>query len=881
MQPALRKPWPAHPALPVPRPVHGAPVFDPALRTAPPLVAPATLHNFDGVGSGFTGPQGTFTVNAAPPDPDGDVGPNHYVQIVNTDIAIFNKSGTVLHGPVPTNTLWSGFGNGCATNNDGDGTVVYDPIADRWIIAQFSVSSTPYLYCIAVSQTGDPTGAYNRYSFSYNDFPDYPKLAVWPDAYYVTFNMFDSTGTIFVGGEVCALDRTRMLSGQAANQQCFSAGPSFGGLLSGDLDGARLPPAGAPNPVLALGAVGNQLAYWKLHVDWANPANSTFSGPTTLGTAAFSEACGGGTCIPQSGTSQRLDSLGDRLMFRLAYRNFGDHEALVANHSVSAGSRVGVRWYEVRLDSQHNPSIFQQGTYAPDGNYRWMGSIAMDQNGDMALGFSESSGSLHPEIHYTGRLSGDTAGVMTQGEGTIINGAGSQTGSNLSRWGDYSAITVDPSDDCTFFYTNEYIPANGAFNWRTRIGSFKFPGCGAVVANDFSIAANPSSVSVTQGGSAPSTISTTVTSGAGQTVTLSASGLPMSANASFAPNPINAGSSSTLTLSAGASTPPGTYTITITGTGTSATRSTSVSFTVTAPTGGGGIVDGGFETGDLGGWTSTGSTAVVSPGHTGNYAARVGSTSPGTDSSIAQTFTVPSGGGTLSFWYQVHCPDTISYDWASATLRDNNTGTTTTVLSPTCPATAVWQQATYNLSSSAGHSVTLTLANHDDDYPSDPTYTFYDDVTILASIANPVVNPGFETGTLSGWSGAGATAVTSAAHSGSWAAQTGSTSPTNGDSTLSQTFTLPPGASTLSLSYNVSCPDTLAYDWATASLHDNATGATLTVLARQCSRGLGWQQATASVSSMAGHSVTLTLSNHDDDYPTDPTYTLWDDVSVQ
>ena len=450
---------------------------DPVLQdSAAPDAMPATLFNFNGLGNGFAG----FTVQSAPPDTVGDIGPNHYVQLVNTDIVIFNKSGAVVLAPRAINTLWSGFGGGCQTNNDGDGIVIYDPIADRWVISQFSVSTTPFLQCVAVSTTADPTGSYNRYSFSYANFPDYPKMGVWPDAYYDTFNMFNAAGTAFLGAQACAYDRTKMLAGLAATQQCFTTSTSFGGLLPSDLDGSRLPPAGAPNTVFSLGSAASQLAYWKFHVDWTTPANTTFFGPTILTTAAFADACNDGTCIPQSGTTQQLDSLADRLMYRLAYRNFGDHESMVVNHSITAGSSVGVRWYELRIDPvTRNPSIFQQGTYAPDSNFRWMGSIAMDQSGDMALGYSVSSSALHPQIRYTGRLSGDAAGQMAQGEGTIFAGAGSQTGSSLSRWGDYSMMAVDPVDDCTFWYTTEYIPANGAFNWSTRIASFKFPSCGA------------------------------------------------------------------------------------------------------------------------------------------------------------------------------------------------------------------------------------------------------------------------------------------------------------------------------------------------------------------------------------------------------------------
>jgi len=543
--------------------------------------APALLTSFEGIGNGFSGPNGTFTVNSAPPDTNGAVGPNHYVETVNSSFAIFNKSGVPVYGPVPINQVWSGFGGGCQTNNDGDPSAVYDSLADRWIISQFSVTTTPYLMCVAVSTTPDPTGSYYRYSFSYGNtnFPDYPKLSVWPDAYYLTVNFF-ANGSTFAGAGVAALDRAKMLAGQPATQQLFQTSTAYGGLLAATIDGSRLPPAGSPNYVVSLGN-SSSLLTWKYHVDWTTPGNSTFTGPGGLAVASYAKACNAGTCIPQSGTTQRLDSLADRVMYRLAYRNFSDHEALVVSHSVTAGSSTGVRWYELR-PSGGNLTVFQQGTYAPDSNYRWMGSIAMDQAGGIGLGFSVSGSTIKPQIHYTGRLATDPAGQMTQGEGTIINGAGAQTG-NLSRWGDYSSMSIDPVDGCTFWYANEYIPANGSFNWSTRIGTFKLPGCPAAPANDFSISANPTSVSVQQGSSGSSTISTAVTSGSAQNVTLSATGLPAGATASFNPTSVTAGGTSTLTLNVGSGTATGTYTITVTGTGSTATHSTPVTLTVTAP----------------------------------------------------------------------------------------------------------------------------------------------------------------------------------------------------------------------------------------------------------------------------------------------------------
>jgi hypothetical protein len=568
-------------------PVHGGSTAgsDPALQSSPgTAAAPTAGINFEGVGQGFTGPSGTFSVNSAPPDTNGAVGPNNYVQIVNESFAIFNKSGTAIYGPIPTNTLWSGFGGGCQSNNDGDATVVYDRAADRWVFQQFSVSTTPYLECVAVSKTSDPTGQYNRYSFQYSNFPDYPKLGVWPDAYYVTFNLFTSATGPFVGPEICAWDRAKMLAGQAATQQCKTLGTNDGGMLPSDSDGATPPPAGAPNPIVEFGT--NNLLLYKFHVDWSNTANTTLTGPTTLPVAAFTPPCnGGGTCIPQSGTTVQLDSLGDRLMYRLEYRNFGDHDSLVVNHSVVAGSSVGVRWYELRSVTSPTlmPTVYQQGTYAPDSSYRWMGSAAIDGSGDIGLGYSVSSSTMHPAIRYTAHATSDPLGVMGQGEGSIIEGAGSQTKyltQTLTRWGDYSSLSVDPTDDCTFWYTNEYLASNGAFNWHTRIGTFKVAGCGTTASPDFSVSASPASQSVTAGNSTSYTATATALNGYSGSVTWSVSGLPSGATGTFNPTTTPPTGSSTLNVATTASTAAGTYTVTIAGSDGTRSHSTQVTLVV-------------------------------------------------------------------------------------------------------------------------------------------------------------------------------------------------------------------------------------------------------------------------------------------------------------
>ncbi|MBI3668017.1 MAG: fibronectin type III domain-containing protein [Acidobacteria bacterium] len=466
--------------LRLPRAPKGSPhATDPVAQTsAGPLVSAGTSKNFEGVGEGLA----KYYVGEAPPDTNMAVGPNHIVQWVNSSIAVFDKNGNLRTGyPKPGNALWSGFGGPCETTNDGDPVAQYDAAADRWVMSQLGNAFTngPYYYCIAVSTSPDPTGTYNRYAYNFGSYlNDYPKMGMWSDAYYSSHNRF-YLGISFAGAEACAFDRTKMLAGQAAIGVCFITSASYDSLLPSDLDGATLPPAGSPNFFMDFGS--DALRLWKFHVDFGNTANSTFTGPTSIPVAAFSAACsGGGSCIPQLGTGQKLDSLADRLMYRLAYRNFpsdpnGAHESLVVNHSVTSNGVSGVRWYEIR-NPNGAPTVFQQSTFQPDQTYRWMGSAAMDQAGDIALGYSVSSSSINPGIRYTGRVPSDPLGTM-QAEATIIDGGGSQNG-GLDRWGDYSAMRIDPSDDCTFWYTTEYLAADGSFNWHTRIASFKFDTCG-------------------------------------------------------------------------------------------------------------------------------------------------------------------------------------------------------------------------------------------------------------------------------------------------------------------------------------------------------------------------------------------------------------------
>jgi hypothetical protein len=420
-------------------------------------------------------------------------------------------------------------------------------------------------------------------------------------------------------------------------------------------------------------------------------------------------------------------------------------------------------------------------------------------------------------------------------------------------------------DGQSYVYQNEF--SNSQNNCIGNVTQ----SCGTT-SNDFSVSASPSSVSVTAGGSTSSTIATATTSGSAQTVSLTVSGQPAGVTASLSPTSVSSGSSSALSISTTTGAAAGTYTLTVTGTATSGSHSATVTLTVSSGGGGGGaITNGGFESG-LTGWTTAGTASAISSGcHGGSGCAQVGSTSPTNgDSSVSQTFTAPTGATGLSFFYKESCPDSVTYDWTLVTLKDNTAGTTATPVAKVCATNAAWVNGTASLT--AGHSYTLTLGNHDDNYAGDPTYTLYDDVTITSSGGGGgggITNGGFESGA-TGWTTAGTTSIaTSGCHGGTHCAQAGSTSPTNGDSSYTQTFTVPSGKSQLSVWYKSTCPDTVTYDWVTITLNGTA------IVPKTCTTN-AWTNITAAVT--AGSSYTLTLTNHDDNYSGDPTYTLFDDA---
>ncbi len=456
---------------------------DPAAQTliGPPLQAAVGLH-FDGQeDDGFI-----------PPDSNGAPGTTQFVETVNTNFSVYDKTnGQLLLGPYPINsTLFKGFSGECESGPSfSDPTVRYDRAAARWVIEQFAAYigfNPPYFQCIAVSVGPDATGSYHRYAIPFgNDLPDYPKLGVWPDAYYLSADLFQDFG-YYIGVGACALERAAMLQGRTAKVICLQTPGTVFQLLPSDLDGSAPPPAGSPNYYVGnLLASTNSIDVYRFHVDFLNPARSALTGPTRIAVAPYTPACPFHACIPQPGTSQQLDSLGQFAMYRLAYRNFANlpspgsasYQSLLLAHSIltETGS-VATRWYELRASENGDFQLFQQGTFAPDSNFRWTGSLAADKAGNLALGYSISSPALFPSIKFTGRTLSDPPGVM-ESEGTIELGSGSQEGgSHANRWGDYSSMAVDPVDDCTFWFTSEYLATAGT-HWKTHIASLKFPGC--------------------------------------------------------------------------------------------------------------------------------------------------------------------------------------------------------------------------------------------------------------------------------------------------------------------------------------------------------------------------------------------------------------------
>ncbi len=474
----------------IPNAVHDA---DNAVTNFSDAPMPPASLTFDGVSSSDNATAYGFRV--VPPDPNGDVGPNHYVQTVNVLTRIFDKNGTALTPPFKLSSIFSTLGTPCSQRNDGDPIALYDALADRWILSQFCNNFPPFRQLIAVSRTADPTGDYYVYEFVMPNvkFNDYPKLGVWTDGYYMSTDEF--LGSDYAGSGVFAFDRNKMLVGdQSASYIYFDlASPEsirIGGLLPSDLDGLNAPPVGAPNTFVGYQATeygdpADALRLFDFRADFINPNNSTFTerSESPLIVASFDPTSPEGRAdVLQPAPGEPLDAQSDRLMYRLAYRNLGTHQSLVVNQTirlspVSETYRGGVRVYELRRSANAGFSVHKQSTIGSNEASRWMGSAAQDYQGNLAVGYSFSSETRKPSILYTGKLATET---QFRDEEAVANGTGVQAAFG-SRWGDYSSISVDPTDDCTFWVTNEYYTAasqaENPFGWLTRIGRFKFDEC--------------------------------------------------------------------------------------------------------------------------------------------------------------------------------------------------------------------------------------------------------------------------------------------------------------------------------------------------------------------------------------------------------------------
>ncbi|MCP4361422.1 MAG: hypothetical protein GY796_25710 [Chloroflexi bacterium] len=709
------------------------------------------ILNFDG--QNYTG--------SPLPDTDGEIGPNHYVQIVNgagAQITIYDKdTGNLLAGP----TSISSFGSGNCSSGGGDGIVMYDWQADRWFMAEFPPFPSPHL-CIYISTTNDPvTASWYAYDFQTPGFPDYPKYGVWPDAYYATSN--ENSPAVY------ALDRAAMLAGNAATFQRVTA-PSLSGFLfqaltPSDLDGYTLPPAGSPNYIMrhrddevhngSPNLTEDYLEIWEFDVDWTTSGNSTFTKVADLPIAEIdSDLCGLTSffCFPQQGSGTTLDPLREVIMWRLQYRNFGSHEALVGNlvTDVDGTDHGGIRWFELRKSGANPWSLYQEGTYAPDANSRWMASIAMDGSGNMAMGYSVSSSSMFPSIRYVGRLSSDTLGTMPQGEANIVDGT-SANGNN--RWGDYSRMSVDPVDDCTFWYTHMYSTGG---RWQTRISKLKFDQCGTA---DFTLSATPSNLDICTPNDAVYDINVGQVSGYTDTVTLGVTGNPAGTTAAFNPNNQATPYTSTLTISNTAAATAGLYDLEISGVAPTSTHTTTVSLNLQSD--------------------APGSVTLTSPAN------------GATNQPTSPTFTWQAATGASSYAIEIASDAGFSNIVESATGLTRPTYTARTTLN--INTTYYWRVQAGNACGSGTYSAvynfTVQPAPGDCSVGTTPTQVFTDD---------------FESGA-SGWthSGTNDTWILSGAnvHSGAFAYHADDVNVVSDQYLVSPAIVLPTGESPLTLQF--------------------------------------------------------------------------------
>lgn len=448
-------------------------VSAPSAITKKPGVVPFNV--IQGLGEGFP----NYKVHSAVPDTSGAVGLSQYVQWVNTDIAVFDKkTGKVASGfPKPGNSIWRGFGGVCEKINVGSPMVKYDQLANRWVLSQRAygdIFEGPFFQCVAISKTADATGAYYRYAFKFESLNDVPKLGMWPNAYNMTFNM---NGPLVYGPRICALDRKKMLAGHKAKMQCRQFGPNDSQvpLLPVDLEGKKLPPENTPGYFVNLTKSSppadlNYIQIYQFNVDFKQPTNSLLIGPVWILNLYFDTP----PDAIQPGTNILLNTHGESFMHRVTYRQFDEYGSLLAVQTSKAKSSYidypAIRWHEIRIKDTSDPEVYQQATFTPDSKNRFLGSIAMDKARNIAIGYTVSSSAVHPSIELAYRNSTDGWNLQP-----LVTGLGSQV--KVKDWGASSAMTIDPVDDCTFWYTNEYLMNNGSFNWSTAIINFKLPSC--------------------------------------------------------------------------------------------------------------------------------------------------------------------------------------------------------------------------------------------------------------------------------------------------------------------------------------------------------------------------------------------------------------------
>lgn len=561
--------------------------------------APSADLSFEGISKTTSG------CGCLPPDTNGDVSDTQYIQWVNSSWQIFDKTTGIPNpatpAPMPGKSFFAGFGGLCETTNSGDPIALWDAQAQRWVMSQF-VTSAPFAQCVAVSTTSDPLGTYNRYEFRSTNFGDYPKIGVWTDettgqdAYLLTTHEFNAAGTTFFGAAMIALPRDKMLAGAPVG---LTEAIRFGGFDAYgvepiNLTGQLAAPGNACPSFVHFDSNTSEYLFWDMCIDWNTPANSTISAaPTRIAGKPFAPYFDE---VPQQGTANGLDPFGTHIMYRANARAFPADAptriSLVVNHTVQGDvQQAGIDWVHFNLDDHGaNPAsptaldktVVDEGTYAPDTDNRWMGGIAIDGSGEIGVGFSKSSSTMHPQVQITGRTLDDPASTLRdEASCTDLIGNGSQTSSS-NRWGDYSSMSVDPVDQCTFYFTSEYYPTTTSSTWHTRVCSFKFPSCGD--PNFALVAESPTRIQMCGAASSdPSfALRAGVLNGFSGTVALTGTTLPAGTSAQFSSASFSAPGASNMTLVNGADLPSGEYSFGVNATSGSDTRSLALSLGVSS-----------------------------------------------------------------------------------------------------------------------------------------------------------------------------------------------------------------------------------------------------------------------------------------------------------